>query len=215
MRFEDDKVAAVFAEYEARHAAETERMRALPPGEMQSKRDEFLLPVGVDAGWFLHSLVIGRKPTRIIELGTSFGYSTLFLADAARCCGATVTSIDVDGGKQDYASRMMKKAGIGDYVEFRCGDVLDVLADDPGPFDLILLDVWKDLYVDAFEAIYPKLSEEAIVATDNMIYPSSARANAKDLRAAIGRKLDLQSTLLPIGQGIELTVKWSETNPKL
>jgi predicted O-methyltransferase YrrM len=215
MRFEDNDVAAVFAEYEARHSTEVEQMRALPSGHMQTRRDEFLLPIGAEAGWFLHSLVIGRKPRRIMELGTSFGYSTLFLADAARSCGATVTSIDVDGAKQDYASRMMKKAGIGDCVEFRCGDVLDVLADDPGPFDLILLDIWKDMYVAAFEAVYPKLSDEGIIATDNMIYPASARGDARDLRAAIASKPDLQSTLLPIGQGVELTVKWSRNNPKL
>lgn len=215
MRFEDGNVAAVFAEYEARHEREIARMRSMPPGEMQARRDEFLLPVGAEAGWLLHGLVLGRRPKRIIELGTSYGYSTLFLADAARLCGAMVTSIDIDGAKQEYASRMMTEAGIGDYVNFRCGDVLDVLGKDPGPFDFVLLDIWKDLYVAAFEAAYPKLSEEAIMVTDNMISPFSARPNARELRDAIADKPDLQTALLPIGQGIELTVKWNKNNPKL
>jgi len=49
-----------------------------------ARRDEFLLPVGVDAAWFLHALIGARKPKCILELGTSYGYSTLFLADAGQ-----------------------------------------------------------------------------------------------------------------------------------
>lgn len=215
MRFEDPAVFAVFTEYEERHAAEQARMRRLASEHVQQRRDEFLLPVGAEAGWFLHSLVNGKRPARILELGTSYGYSTLFLADAARACGGMVTSIDVDPGKQEYAALMMRKAGLGDHVNFHCGDVLEALADDPGPFDFVLLDIWKDLYVAAFDAVYPKLSDEAIIATDNMISPASARSSARELRAAIGKKPDLQTVLLPIGQGIELTVKWRSGNSKL
>ena len=86
---------------------------------------------------------------------------------------------------------------------------------DDGPFDLVLLDIWKDVYLPCFEAFYPKLSEEAIIAADNMIDPASARDSVRLYRAAVNAKSDLQTTLLPIGQGIELTVKWSAGNPKL
>jgi predicted O-methyltransferase YrrM len=215
MRFDDPKVAAVFAEYEQRRHAEREKMRALQPGVMGARRDEFLLSVGPEAAILLHALIVARKPARILELGTSYGYSTLFLADAARTCGANVVSIDLDAGKQVYARAMLEKAGLSAAVEFRSGDAIELLAADAGTFDFVLLDIWKDVYVACFEAVYPKLSDEAIVASDNMVQPESARDCARALREVIRAKSDLQTVLLPVGQGIELTVKWSAGNAKL
>jgi predicted O-methyltransferase YrrM len=215
MQFGDAKVAAVFAEYEARRRAEGERMRALPPAEMGVRRDEFLLSVGPEAAVLLHALAVARRSRRILELGTSYGYSTLFLADAARECGARVTSIDLDADKQAHARKMLEKAGLAEFVEFRCGDAIALIGADPGPFDFVLLDIWKDVYVACFEAVYPKLSDEAIVASDNMVQPESARACARALRDVIRAKADLQTVLLPVGQGIELTVKWGASSAKL
>jgi len=215
MQFSDPAVAAVFEAYRARHREENERLGGMAPSEVGARRDEFLLPVGEDAAWLLHSLAIARAPKRILELGTSYGYSTLFLADAARACGAKMVSVDLDGAKQAYAAGQLAQAGLAGQVEFRCGDAVAVLDADPGPFDFVLLDIWKDLYVAAFEAVYPKLSDESIVASDNMVYPEGARENARALRDAIRAKPDMHTALLPVGQGIELSVKWSAGNGKL
>jgi len=215
MEFADPRVAEVFAAYAERHSEENARMRSLAPGEMGARRDEFLLPVGAEAARFLHSLVVARAPRTILELGTSYGYSTLFLADAARICGARVITVDLDPAKQAYAADMLDRAGLGGIVEFRSGDAIAIVDADPGPFDFVFLDIWKDLYVPCFEAVYPKLSDEAVLATDNMVYPEGARESARALRAAINAKPDLQTALLPIGQGIELTVKWNAGNAKL
>jgi predicted O-methyltransferase YrrM len=86
---------------------------------------------------------------------------------------------------------------------------------DEGPFDFILLDIWKELYLPCFEAFYPKLSDEAIIAADNMIYPPQARDDVRQYRAAVRSKGDLQTTLLPIGSGIELSVNWTPDNHSL
>jgi predicted O-methyltransferase YrrM len=86
---------------------------------------------------------------------------------------------------------------------------------DPGPFDFVLLDIWKELYTPCLEAVYPKLADEAIIAADNMISPEIARDDVRVYRAAVRAKPDLQTSLLPIGSGIELSVKWSAGNPKL
>jgi predicted O-methyltransferase YrrM len=215
MQFSDPSIASVFEEYRARHRAEGERMAGMASEDMRAARDEFLLPVGEEAAWFLHALAIARAPRRILELGTSYGYSTLFLAAAARECGAMVTTVDLDARKQAHAAAQLKRAGLAEYVEFRCGDAIAVVVADPGPFDFALLDIWKDLYVAAFEAVYPKLSDEGIVASDNMIYPDGVRENARALRDAIRAKPDMHTALLPVGQGIELSVKWSAGNAKL
>jgi predicted O-methyltransferase YrrM len=86
---------------------------------------------------------------------------------------------------------------------------------DAGPLDFILLDIWKELYLPCFRAFYPKLSEEAIIAADNMITPVQAREDVRQYRAAVHAAEDLHTTLLPIGSGIELSVKWTEGNPSL
>lgn len=215
MYFTDPKAAEVFAEYLARHEQERAVTRDLPRGQFGERRDEFLLPVGADVGNFLRALAIGRKPERILELGTSYGYSTLFLADAAKACGAKLVTVDVDAAKQDYARRMLERAGLAEAVEFRCGDALDIVAADEGEFGLVLLDIWKNLYLPCFEAVYPRLAEEGVIVSDNMIMPESAREAVRAYREALRAKPDLQSVLLPLGSGIELTLKWSEGNPKL
>ncbi|MEY2927816.1 MAG: hypothetical protein RL367_2293 [Pseudomonadota bacterium] len=214
MNFSDPQVAAVFAEYDARDAAEQERQRTLGASGF-ALRDEFLLPVGKDVGRFLHSLILARKPKRILELGTSYGYSTLILGDAARCVGATLITMELAEAKQAYARERIAKAGLTDTVDFRLGDAVAMIGEDPGPFDFILLDIWKELYLPCFDAFYPKLAEEAIIASDNMVYPPQARPDVRKYRAAVRGRADLQTTLLPIGSGIELTVKWSEGNDKL
>ncbi|HLV06221.1 MAG TPA: class I SAM-dependent methyltransferase [Croceibacterium sp.] len=215
MYFTNPKAAEVFAEYLARHEQERALTRDLPRGQFGERRDEFLLPVGADVGNFLRALAIGRKPERILELGTSYGYSTLFLADAAKACGAKLVTVDVDAAKQDYARRMLERAGLAEAVEFRCGDALDIVAADESEFGLVLLDIWKNLYLPCFEAVYPKLAEEGLIVSDNMIMPESAREAVRAYREAVRAKVDLQTVLLPLGSGIELTIKWSEGNPKL
>ncbi len=215
MHFSEPRAAAIFAEYDTRHKAERNLMRDLPTGLFGERRDEFLLPVGAEVGNFLRALAIARAPERILELGTSYGYSTLFLADAARACGAKVVTVDVDAAKQNYAHGMLERAGLADHVEFRCGDALDVLAADEGEFGLVLLDIWKNLYLPCFEAVYPKLAEEGVIVSDNMITPESAREAVRAYREAVRARPDLQTVLLPLGSGIELTIKWSAGNSKL
>jgi predicted O-methyltransferase YrrM len=214
MTFSDPKVAAAFETYRRRDAEEDARRETLGAAAF-GRRDEFLLPVGEDVGHFLHALIIAHRPRRILELGTSYGYSTLFLADAARAAGARLVTMDLADYKQAYAHARLVEAGLDHVVEFRCGDAVAMIADDPGPFDFVLLDIWKELYLPCFEALYPKLADEAVIAADNMIRPEIARPEVRKYRAAIRAKPDLQTTLLPIGQGIELSVRWTAGNAKL
>jgi predicted O-methyltransferase YrrM len=214
MNFTDPKVAAVYADYEARNVAEQLRQSTLGASNFEL-RDEFLLPVGPEVGTFLHALILAKRPKRILELGTSYGYSTLFFADAARAVGATVITMELADWKQAHAKEQIARAGLSDVVEFRLGDAVEMINADPGPFDFILLDIWKELYLPCFDAFYPKLSDEAIIAADNMIFPPQARDDVRRYRAAVQGKGDLQTTLLPIGSGIELSVKWVAGNEKL
>ena len=211
MAFSSPAVAEVFADYDRRDRAERARIAA----EGYANVDALLLPVGPEVGWFLHSLILAKRPARILELGTSYGYSTLFLADAAKQAGGTVITMDLADYKQAEARAQLSRAGLADVVDFRLGDAVALIHEDAGPFDLVLLDIWKDLYVPCLEAFYPKLADEGIIAADNMVHPEMARPDARNYRAAVAALADLQSTLLPIGNGVELSVKWSAANGKL
>jgi predicted O-methyltransferase YrrM len=214
MNFTNPQVATVYAAYEARNQEEQERQRTLGPSGFEI-RDEFLLPVGAEVGAFLHALILARRPKRILELGTSYGYSTLFMADAAHTVGAKVITMELADWKQAHAREQLTTAGLVDRVDFRLGDAVAMIQADNGPFDFVLLDIWKDLYLPCFEAFYPTLSDEAIIAADNMIFPEQAREDVRKYRAAVRAKPDLQTTLLPIGSGIELSVKWVAGSEKL
>ena len=214
MIFADPRAAAVYARYARRAEADAARMRELGPAGF-ARRDEFLLPVGEDVGRFLHALILARRPGRILELGTSYGYSTLFLADAARQVGAQVVTMELADYKQAHARHELAEAGLADTVDFRLGDAVALLNADPGEWDFVLLDIWKELYVPCLDAFYPKLADEGVICADNVIEPALSRPDMRAYRAAVAARPDLQSALLPIGQGIELSVRWSADNAKL
>jgi len=180
----------------------------LKPGELSARRDEFLLHVGRPVALVLQSLAIARGAKRLVELGTSYGYSTLFLAQAARQTGGTLMTFEIDESKQRFARHEIEEAGLGGSVEWHLGDATALLRTIEGSVDFALIDLWKDLYVPCFEILYPKLSEHAVVAADNMLEPRYVRADAEAYRALVRSKSDIQSVLLPIGNGIELSCLW-------
>lgn len=215
MIFSTEAATAVYKEYEQRNKAEREQMASLAPGDGFKRRDEFLLPVGPGVGAFLHSLVIAKRPSIVLELGTSYGYSTLFLADALSQTGGQLITMELADYKQSYARDRIARAGLSEVVDFQLGDAVAMIGQNDGPFDLILLDIWKDLYLPCFDAFYPKLAAEGVIAADNMIEPEMARPDVRKYRAALRDKPDLQTALLPIGSGIELTCRWSADSEKL
>ncbi|HEX5046966.1 MAG TPA: class I SAM-dependent methyltransferase [Gammaproteobacteria bacterium] len=196
----DPKVQAVMAAYQAR--ADAERSAFDDPNR---RRDELLLPVGPDTGALLAALVKGTQARTILEIGTSYGYSTVWLAEAARATGGKVISLELHARKVDYAQEQLAKAGLADHVEFRIGDALKTLEALPGPFEIVLLDLWKDLYVRCFDLFYPKLAPGAIIVADNMLFPETARHDANLYRARARAAAGISSVLLPIGHGIEVS----------
>ena len=202
----DSKFQAVAAEYIARAEREQQDMQTVPPAQMMARRDEMLLPVGEDTAALLQLLVKGDRAQHVLEIGTSYGYSTLFLANAARTVGGRVTTIELAARKSQHAREALTRAGVAEYVDFRVGDALDVLRDLSGPIDFVLIDLWKDLYVPCLELIVPKLRTGALVIADNMLQPEMVRPDAMKYQQRV-RELDFDSVLLTIGSGIEVSRK--------
>jgi len=201
----DKAVEAVLADYDARAAKELALMQELAPEEMLRRADEFLIPIGPDAGRLLNLIIKSSQAKIILELGTSYGYSTVFFAEAARACQGKVISIDINADKQRYAKEHLTAVGLDAFVEFVTGDAREVIGALAGPFDFVLIDLWKDLYVPCFDLVYPKLSEGAFVAADNILHPEFFRAEMTAYRQHVRRHAGLESILLPVGNGIELS----------
>ena len=92
-------------------------------------------------------------------------------------------------------------------MEFHQGDCLQTLKELPGPFDFVLLDVWKDLYLPCFELFHAKLAPGAIVIADNMLLPEIVRPQAEAYRARVRQVGDLDSVLIEVGNGVEISRK--------
>ncbi|MEP6548766.1 MAG: CmcI family methyltransferase [Gammaproteobacteria bacterium] len=200
----------VLLTYKARMEEERIKASNLSGAEAFARRDEFLLSVGEDVATLMQSFIIGLRPKIIVELGTSYGYSTVFLAAAARQVGGKVFTYEIAPAKQAYARAQIAAAELSDVVEWRLGDAVGLLADQIGPVDFVLMDLWKELYVPCFDALYPKLAANGVIVADNMLFPEIYRDAAAVYRAAVRFKKDMQAVLLPMGQGIDVSCRVAE-----
>jgi len=201
----DAAVWRVLEEYEARAEREEQLWNTLKEEELRRRLDEFLLPVGRAAGMLMNLIVKGAKARRILEVGSSYGYSTIWLAEAARAVDGRVISLELRSAKTEYARAQLERVQLERCVEFRVGDALASLAQLAGPFDFVLLDLWKDMYVPVFELLYPKLAAGAVIVADNMLHPEGARPHALAYRERVRAAPEMSSVLLAVGNGLEIS----------
>jgi predicted O-methyltransferase YrrM len=199
------QVQAVLDEYHTRTEQENALMNSLSSEDFDQRIDEFLLPIGPESGQLMHLLIQQSKFKTVVEVGASFGYSTIWFADAVSAHGGKVISLELDAKKQTYAASMLKKAGLLEFVEFKNGDALESLAGISEPIDFVLLDLWKRFYIPCFDLVYPHLADGAMIAADNMRYPATVRETADNYRAHVKRHDKMDSVLLSVGSGIELS----------
>jgi predicted O-methyltransferase YrrM len=196
----DERVSAVLAEYHQR--IESESALVASGWAADERRDKLLLPVGPETGRLMNLLVKAARARDIVEVGTSYGYSTVWLAEAARATGGRVITLDLARYKQDYARGMLERAGLAGYVEFRTGDALALLAQIAGPIEFALIDLWKELYIACFELLVPRLAVGAVIVADNMLQPEATRPAAEAYRVRVRRQPGVESVLLPVGSGL-------------
>lgn len=199
----DDRITAVLDAYHERIRQERSQPWEMPPGGRDGGQDQRMRAVGPHTGRLLNILARSLEAPTILELGTSFGYSGIWLAEAARASGGRLITMELHGYKSAHAREMAVKAGLAEHVDFRVGDAVRMIAELPGGVDFVLVDLWKDLYVPCLEAFYPKLHPGAIVVADNMLRPGNE--DVKAYGRAIRAKPGIDSVLLPVGSGIEVS----------
>jgi predicted O-methyltransferase YrrM len=200
-------VSALLEEYERRAKDEWKLMGTLSTEQIGARLDDFLLCVGPETGHLLHLLATSLKASCIVEIGVSYGYSTVWLADAARKTGGKVHSFELSSKKVEFAHGKLRSVGLDSYVEFHVGDAVQTLNELRGPVDLALIDLWKTLYRPCFDRVHPKLATEGVIVADNMLEPEMTRPDALAYQQHVRSQGDMDSVLLPIGSGIELSRK--------
>ena len=195
----------LLTEYEARQAEEDIVMASMTRDEIGRRRDELFVSIGRPSGVFLNLVAREAQARSILELGTGFGYSTIWLAEAARATGGLVTTIDVVAAKHEYAKWAIEQAGLQGFVHFEHGDALEFLAMTSGSYDFVLLDLWKDLYIPCLDAVLSRLKATAIIVADNMLKPAGTRLAAARYQAHVRAVPALETIVLPIGSGLAVS----------
>lgn len=179
---------------------EKERMQGLP-GE---QRLQALHP---DAARFLYVTALAAKARNIVEVGTSRGYSTLWLALVAQKTGGKVLTCEIDPARAEEAKTYFEKAGLSDYIEVLVGDARHTLRDRDEPVDLLFLDADKGQYETYFDVVYKRLGVGSLVIADNV---TSHADELLDYISYVQNHPNLESVTVPVGRGLELTVKTAD-----
>jgi predicted O-methyltransferase YrrM len=165
-------------------AQDTDRTARLPAGRTNATASpleradalaDFYIPISAEAGRLLYVLVRASRPDTVVEFGTSFGISTIYLAAAVADNGhGRVITTELSSKKAEAARSNLRQAGVDGPVTVLVGDARQTLADLPGPIGLVLLDGWKDLCLPVLRLLEPKLAPGALVAADDIDLPGMA-----------------------------------------
>jgi predicted O-methyltransferase YrrM len=157
------------------------------------------------AGQFAYATARAIGAKRIVEFGTSFGISTLYLAAAVRDNGGgQVVTTELDAHKCAVARRHFEQGGLADIIDVRAGDALQTLRNLHGPIDMVLLDGWKDIYRDVLHLIEPHMRPGAVVLADNInMFKRTLAPYVAEMQTS-GR---YTSQTLPLGSGLEYSVR--------
>jgi predicted O-methyltransferase YrrM len=130
---------------------------------------EIPLPVSRETGQMLYMLARSTRAATIVEFGTSFGVSTIYMAAAVRDNGGgTIITTEFEPSKAARARENLRSAGLLDLVEIREGDALETLADNlPETLDFVLMDGAKGLYADVLRLLEPHLHAGSLILADD------------------------------------------------
>jgi caffeoyl-CoA O-methyltransferase len=192
-------------------------------GEVVVPRSEMMLAITLDTGTFFNITLKAMRAKRILEIGTSYGYSTLWFAEALTQISEvsdtrpekSIITIEMDHSKVERANKNFDEAGIKNIIDLKEGQADDVLSeisknylkDGDRLFDFVFFDADKENLRHYFDIVLPMVRVGGIIATDNMLYPEEYRSMMTNYTNYIKNKPNIQSMMIPIGNGEELTIK--------
>jgi predicted O-methyltransferase YrrM len=162
------------------------------------------IPIAPAQGAVLYQTARLISARTLVEFGTSFGISAIYLAAAARENGGRFIGTEMEPNKIAAARANLAAAGLASVAEVREGDALQTLKSLEAPVDLVLLDGWKDLYLPMLELLRPKLRRGAVVFADNIFtFPKELAPYVAFVRDPAN---GFESMTMPLGHGMEYSV---------
>lgn len=179
--------------------------------------------VGPQVGGLLRLLARAVDASRAFEFGSGFGYSAAWVAPVLPADGEIVLT-DYDEDNLEAARRYLSRLDCADVARFEAGDALATVDRYDGPFEFVLVDHDKTQYVDALQAVRPRLADEAVVVADNVLAgpttPAKVRAAlagdapADDYTAGVVAYLEairdddaFETVLVPLGEGVAVSYR--------
>ena len=182
-----DELLAASREHDAAQEDRVARYRNLEP----------------ESAELLSVLVKAAAPQNILELGTSNGYSTIWLADAAEAVGARLVSAEIDGARTEQARGNLERAGLT--ADLRTQDAGELLRDTgDGEWGFVFLDAERPAYAGYWPDLLRVLAPGALLVIDNVI---SHAEQVEEVTSLIGAEPGVTSALVPIGAGLRVVVK--------
>ena len=168
-----------------------------------------LVALDRDKAEFCYHVCRALRARRVVEAGTSFGVSTLFLAAAVRDNhpggSGVVIGTEYEPEKARMARGHFAEAGLADVIDLREGDLRETLVDVEGPIDFMLVDIWTSMARPALSLIAPRLREGAVVIADNT---RQFRENYREYFEFVhDPRNGLRTMTLPFEGGLEFTVR--------
>lgn len=185
------RIADLYDEFKQHDARQSDRLRRYRNIEAESAK-------------LLGMLVRTQQSKQILEIGTSTGYSTLWLAEAAKSVGGKVQTLEINAFRSAQAKKYAEEFGLESFIDFWVGDASDYLAQATESYDLILLDAERGCYVSYWNDLKRLLQFSGnTLIVDNVI---SHAAEVKDFLDLIKADENYMSTILPVGAGLCLVV---------
>jgi predicted O-methyltransferase YrrM len=179
---------------------ERERLRGVPASQQIQILDSA-------SAKFISITAIAHKAKTIVEVGSGVGYSTLWLAYAASVTGGKVISCEIDLTRAGEARANLTRANLANYVEVLTGDARDVLRQRNEPVDLLFIDGASGQYETYFDVVYKRMGVGAMIIADDVVDNENELA---DYVTYVQNHPNLESVTVPLGRGLEITVKISE-----
>jgi predicted O-methyltransferase YrrM len=170
----------------------------------EQDRSKKMLNLEPGTAQFMSILVRSSQRKRILEIGTSNGYSTIWLAWAARSTGGHIISIDRDEQKLLQADVNLQRAQLREFVDFFHGDATEIVTDFPGPFDFVFFDADRTSAPKQVQLLLPKLTPDVFVLADNALSHPDEIAG---YLTAIKGIPEFEHMVVPVGKGLSIAFR--------
>ena len=180
-----------------------------------------------ETGCLLKVLLRMNRPQRILEIGTAVGYSAILMSECLEP-GATITTVEKYEKRIPIARENIRRAGKEDCITLIEGDALEVMAGlEPG-YDFVFMDAAKGQYIHFLDDVLRLLAPEGVLVSDNVLQDGDVARSRyaierrdrtihkrmRDYLYTIKNHPQLETTILPVGDGVAISIKMGESNER-